>query len=125
MRTSCSPSPRCDGQSPFHLLGWSCEAGEAGEMLDGVFHSPTGGRGGDNVMELQDPALDRLIEEADQSADEAGRAKVLRSALRRIAALRAVVPLVIQPEAFALSSRIRWDPPADFSLRLAAIRPAI
>src|SRR6185503_6728494 len=55
------------GRSDFHLIGWACESGDAGDALDHLAHSPVEGRmGGTNTLGLADPELDRLIEESDR-----------------------------------------------------------
>lgn len=107
------------GESVFHLLGWACQSGEAGGVLDGMMHSRGGGvLGGDNTTGLADPTLDRLIEESNSATSLPERAACLRRALQRVAQLRPVLPLVVQTEAVAMSKRVRWDPPLNFALRL-------
>jgi peptide/nickel transport system substrate-binding protein len=113
------------GESAFHLLGWACQSGEAGGILDGMLHSRGGGLlGGDNTTGLADPTLDRLIEDSNAATSLQERALALRRALRRVAELRPVLPLVVQTEAVAMSKRVRWDPPLNFALRLKDMRPA-
>jgi peptide/nickel transport system substrate-binding protein len=107
------------GESVFHLLGWACQSGEAGGVLDAVLHSRGGGLlGGDNTTGLADPTLDQLIEDSNEAKTLQARTAALRRALRRVANLRAVLPLVVQTEAVAVSKRVRWDPPLNFALRL-------
>lgn len=53
-----------------------------------------------------------------------GRFELLTAAVRRVAEIRPVIPLVIQPEAVATSRRIVWKPPINYALRLADMRPA-
>jgi peptide/nickel transport system substrate-binding protein len=112
------------GRSDFHLTGWACESGDAGDALDHLAHSPVEGRlGGGNSLGLADPELDRLIEESDRSQGRLERVQRLQAALQRLAELRPVLPLVVLTETAVLSPRIEWDPGPHFTLRLEEIRP--
>ena len=113
------------GRSDFHLIGWACESGDAGDALDHLAHSPVAGRlGNTNTLGLADPELDRLIEQSDRSQGRLERVERLQAALQRMADLRPVIPLVVLTEAAILSRRIEWDPSPNFALRLQEIRPA-
>jgi len=112
-------------RSSFHLLGWACQTGEAGDALDGLLHSPSDGLlGSDNTFGLADPELDRLIEESNASVNLADRTAALQRAIRYVSELNVVVPLVVQTESLAISRRIHWEPPVSFGLRLRDMRPA-
>ncbi len=111
------------GRSSFYLLGWACESGDAGDALDSMMHSRTGtSLGTFNTFGLADPELDALIEASNRSLDMADRALRLQAALRRVAALRPVLPLVVQTEAVVLSRRIDWRPPVNLALEPAAMK---
>jgi peptide/nickel transport system substrate-binding protein len=113
------------GGSSMHLLGYSCESGDAGDVLGALLHSAAGGGLGSlNSMGLADRALDRLIEEADAARTDTERAHRLRVAVARAAELRAALPLVIQTEAVVLSRRLAWDPPLNMALSPEDLRPA-
>lgn len=112
-------------ESPFHLLGWSVETGEAGDALEYLFRTPDGGvLGTENTTGVSDAELDRLIDEASRATTIESRTTLLIQAMRRVAALRPAIPLVVQPEAMALSARIAWEPPLGNALKLATARPA-
>ena len=112
-----------NGRSDFHLLGWACETGDAGDALDSVLHSPAAGTlGSFNTVGLADRELDALIEEANRSSGMAERTTRLQAALARVAALRPVVPLMVQAETLVLSPRIAWDPPYTMALQPADVR---
>jgi peptide/nickel transport system substrate-binding protein len=113
------------GGSRMHLLGYSCESGDAGDMLGSLLHSSTGGALGSlNSVGLSDPRLDDLIRDADRARTNAERARLLRLAVTRAAELRATLPLVVQTEAVALSRRLSWDPPLNMALNPEELRPA-
>jgi peptide/nickel transport system substrate-binding protein len=106
-------------RSSFYLFGWSCETRDAGDALDALVHSPTPeGKGVNNYEGLTDPELDALIDEADRPSDAFSRSQLFGRALARVAELRAVVPLEIQPETMAVRTSVAWEPPLDFGLRL-------
>lgn len=106
-------------------MGWAFETGDAGDILAQVFHTPEGGLlGTENTTGLADPELDRLVDGANSSRTPQERADLLRAAVRRAAEVRCVIPLVIQPESFATSPRLAWNPPLNYSLQLADLRPA-
>ncbi len=112
------------GASAFHLLGWSCESGEAGDVLDAAFRSPSAGFvDSDNSLGLADPDLDRLIDASNASVAVAERSELLQAAVARIAALRVALPLVVQAEAVAMTRKIRWDPPRNSALLLSEVSP--
>lgn len=112
------------GRSGLHLLGFACEAGDAGDALDQLAYSPGGRLGGVNSAALRDPALDRLIDAANRSTTQHERVENLKLALRRVAGQHAYIPLVVPNNAMLVSRRIDWEPPLDFSLRPADMRPA-
>lgn len=112
-------------ESAFHLLGWAVETGEAGDALEYLFRTPDGGvLGTENTTGTSDPDLDRLIDEAARATSIEARTATLMQAMRRVAALRPVVPLVVQPEGVAFAARIAWQPPLGNALELATARPA-
>lgn len=112
-------------ESSFHLLGWACESGDAGDALDTLLHSPTAGLlGSANTTRTSDPTLDSLIDAGNRSAAGAERTAHLQAALARAAELRPVIPLVVPTEAAAVSSRIRWETPWNLALRIEDLRPA-
>jgi peptide/nickel transport system substrate-binding protein len=111
-------------QSSFHLLGFACEAGDAGDALDQLAYSPGGRLGAINSAGLRDAEVDRLIDAANDSATPFHRLQNLRRALGRLAALRSYVPLVVPNEAVLVGGRVAWEPPLDLGLRPADMRPA-
>lgn len=112
------------GDLSFFLAGWACQSGEAGEALDSLFRSRQAGLGGENFLGLADPEVDRLIDAANSSDTLAGRLEHVRAAMARLAELRPILPLVVQPEAVAMSRRVSWSPPMNYAFRLESLRPA-
>jgi len=112
------------GRSKFHLLGWECQSGEAGQALDSIIRSRTSALGGSNTTGLADAELDELIDRTNSTLDPRERTALLQEAMRRVAELRVIVPLLVQAQAVAVSRRIRWEPPIGFALRVADMQPA-
>ena len=113
------------GGSSMHLVGYSCESGDAGDILGSFLHSPTGtALGSLNSTGIADPELDRLMDEADRARADAERAVRLRRAAARAGALRAALPLVVQTETVVLSRRLAWEPPFNMALAPEDVRPA-
>lgn len=110
--------------SQSHLFGWACESGDAGNVLDAVFHGKGEEGGSSNYAGLADPELDRLIGAANAATTLPERTALLQTAVARVAELRPVIPLVVQTEALLLSKRIRWEPSINLALRVAEIRRA-
>jgi peptide/nickel transport system substrate-binding protein len=111
------------GEAAFYLLGWSCESGDAGDILDSMFHTPVDGSlGSYNTLGLSDSELDRLIDQSNRSVDVAQRTAGLQAAMARVAELRVAIPLVVQTEALALSPALEWEPPLTLALELADVR---
>jgi peptide/nickel transport system substrate-binding protein len=112
------------GRSSLHLVGFACEAGDAGDALDQLAYSSGNRLGAINSAGLRDAELDRLIDAANNSTSTFDRLQNLRRALGRLAALRAYVPLVVPNDAVLVGKRVAWEPPLDLGLRPADMRPA-
>jgi peptide/nickel transport system substrate-binding protein len=113
------------GRSDAHLLGWYCASGDAGDVLEGLLHTPGGGVvGAWNTLGWSDPELDRLVDLSNSAPVKVERYRFLRQAMSRVARLRPVLPLVFPTVSFVVSSRIEWDPPLDTALRPEHVRPA-
>jgi peptide/nickel transport system substrate-binding protein len=113
------------GGSPFHLLGYACEAGDAGDALDQLAHSRSGEvLGSYNSGGLRDARLDQLIDAGNGTASSQDRTRSLQDALQRLSELDVYVPLAIPDEIMLVSRRIAWEPPLNFALRPADMRPA-
>ena len=107
------------GEAQLYLFGWGCDTLEAGDVLNGAFRSraPSGERN-DNYQGLADAEIDRATDEAGRAQEADERLSQLRTAMNRIRAIRAAIPLVVMPETIAFSKRISWSPPPTFVLRL-------
>ena len=113
------------GEAQLYLFGWGCDTLEAGDVLDGAFRSrAASGARNDNYQGLADAGIDRATDAASRAPHVGERLAHLRTAMNRIRAIRAAIPLVVMPETIAFSKRITWSPPPTFVLRLHEIRQA-
>ncbi len=113
------------GNSEFHLLGWASESGDGADVFEVLFPPPGEESGNWNASGLVDERLDRITREAQSTTNLRARAEVLRRAFTRLAELRPILPLVVQPEAVVYDARrVAWDPPLSLALRPLDLRPA-
>ncbi|HSE43234.1 MAG TPA: ABC transporter substrate-binding protein [Acidobacteriota bacterium] len=107
------------GKSDFTLVGFSCETLNASLALDMIMRSPHPDKKiNQNYQGLSDPELDRLIDLAWREPSLKTRTEYYAQALKRIADIRAIVPLEVQPETIAMSNKVIWEPPITFGLRM-------
>ena len=113
------------GGSQFHLLGWASESGDGADVFEVLFPPPEeAGSGSSNASGFVDARLGEIVREAQSSTNLRERADVLRRAFRRLAELRPILPLVVQPEAVVYDARrVAWDPPVSLALRPLDLRP--
>lgn len=112
------------GRSAFHLVGWACGSGEAGEALEALVATRRESFGLANSSGFSDPELDALISEADRAVEPEVRMTRLQRAIARVAEARPVLPLLLQTEAILVSRRVDWQPGLDFRLRVEDMRLA-
>jgi peptide/nickel transport system substrate-binding protein len=120
------------GRSDFHLLGWASESGDGADTFEVLFPAPGDKNARANPVLAQtnasgfyDAELAAITREAESSSNLQARAAVLRRAFARLAALRPVLPLVVQPEGVLYDpARVRWNPPVNLALRPGDLSPA-
>jgi peptide/nickel transport system substrate-binding protein len=114
------------GGSNLFLLGWASESGDGADVFEVLFPPPAQPlRGSSNATGFADARLDAITREAQSRANLRERAAVLRGAFTRLAELRPILPLVVQPDAVVYDRRrVSWDPPVSLALRPRDLRPA-
>ena len=120
------------GGSDFYLLGWASESGDGADTFEVLFPAPGEKSASANPTAAQtnasgfyDAELAAITREAQSSTNLQARAAVLRRAFARLAELRPILPLVVQPEAVVYNARrLRWDPPVTLALRPGDLHPA-
>ena len=108
------------------LFGWGTGTAEASDPLiaQNATFDPAKGRGAANRGRYSNPALDKLIDQALGTADDAAREKLLQQAQRMVFADVALIPLHIQKNIWATRSGITYVPTIGEDLMLVNIRPA-
>jgi len=101
---------------PLALHSYGASTGDAGNSLSAMLHTPREGYGTFNLSSYSSPALDALIERADQELDPTTRRSTLEDAMRLVAEEVPVVPLVVRHDLHALRKDLVWRPAA-FRLR--------
>ena len=96
---------------PLFLSAWSNVMGDAGYTLNNIFHSidPARKMGGTNRASYSDPVTDSEIDAALTESDPDKRLTLLRSADRRVADARVLLPLFTAPVVLASKSNIAYD----------------
>lgn len=111
-------------QMDLRLLGWSSDSGDAAGVLEAVFRTPGPEGSPGNYMGLSDATLDGLIDDALGASTLAERSGLLRRAVRRVAEIRPVIPLVVEPQVFLVSQKVAWEPPLNLAIRGSDFRRA-
>lgn len=112
------------GDSQLFLVGWASETGDGADVF-GVLFALSGNGGGYDGTGLRDPTLEAIVREVHSTSNLNARSEVLRRAFTRLAALRPILPLVVQPEAVVYDARrVDWNAPLNLSLEAGDLRPA-
>jgi peptide/nickel transport system substrate-binding protein len=107
---------------PLALHSYGASTGDAANSLAAMLHTRTAESGTFNLSGYSNPALDHLMERADQELDPAVRRGTLESAMRLVADDVPVVPLVVRHDLYAIRRDLTWTPAA-FRLRALDVTP--
>ena len=96
---------------PLFLSAWSNMMGDAGYTLNNIFHTiePARKMGGTNRTAYSDAVTDQEIDAALTESDPVRRLGLLKSANRRIAEARVVLPLFTAPVVLASKAGITYE----------------
>jgi ABC-type oligopeptide transport system substrate-binding subunit len=92
-----------EAENELFLFSWNFRIADASPFLDAIVHSrdPLRGLGSFNGAAVDDPELDRLIEEAAHETRSEARLELLQLVLADVSSVHAYLPL-FQPAALAL-----------------------
>ena len=112
------------GELPLFYYAWACSTGDATEFLNTSVHSrkEVEGLGVENYAGFSDPAVDALLDAADQELDAVKRLGLLQQAQRRVLAELPVLPLTIRWGFLGVSSRVEVTTRHDERIWVAAFR---
>ncbi len=107
------------------LFGWGTGTAEASDPLiaQNATFSSTKGWGASNRGRYSNPELDKLIEQAVGTADDAAREKLLQQAQRMAFDDVAIIPLHIQKNIWATRAGFSYVPTVGEDLRLVDVKP--
>ncbi|HEX6142514.1 MAG TPA: ABC transporter substrate-binding protein, partial [Geminicoccaceae bacterium] len=99
----------------FILVGWGSGTGEASSPLKSLIatHDPDRGMGASNRGRYSNPDVDRLIDEALATVDDAKREKLLQDATRLAMEDYAIIPLHFQVNTWGTRPDLRYVPRTD------------
>jgi peptide/nickel transport system substrate-binding protein len=108
------------------LFGWGTGTAEASDPLiaQNATFNPTKGWGAANRGRYSNPDVDKLIEQALGTADDAAREKVLQQAQKVVFDDTALIPLHIQKNIWATRTGLTYVPTVGEDLHLVDVRPA-
>jgi peptide/nickel transport system substrate-binding protein len=108
------------------MLGWGNLNGETGYTLGAIVHSNDGKQdlGSSNHTGYANPALDKVIEEAVQTADEARRKALLQQAMTLALADLPLIPIVTLATSWAgTAGKVSYVPRVDEDTLAYYVRP--
>jgi peptide/nickel transport system substrate-binding protein len=108
------------------LFGWGTATAEASDALIAQLATwdAAKGWGAANRGRYSNPALDKLIEQAVGTADDAAREKLLQQAMKLAMDDVGLIPLHIQKNIWATRTGLTYVPTVGEELRLVDVRPA-
>jgi ABC-type transport system substrate-binding protein len=107
------------------LFGFAYTAGtgDASDLLDAVFHSPSASSGALNASGYSSAAFDRLVDEAGRVLDPYQRRRLMSEALAILREDLPAIPLAVRSNLYAVSEEIDWTPRQDRRVRAQDMRP--
>lgn len=107
------------------LFGFAYAAGtgDASDLLEAVFHSPSASSGAHNTSGYSNAAFDRLVDEAGRLLDPYERRRLMSEALSILREDLPSIPLVVRSNLYAVRDDIAWSARQDRRLRAQDMRP--
>lgn len=107
------------------LFGFAYTAGtgDASDLLEAVFHSPSASSGALNASGYSNADFDRLVDEAGRVLDPYLRRRLMSEALAILREDLPAIPLAVRSNLYAVSGEIEWTPRQDRRVRAQDMRP--
>jgi peptide/nickel transport system substrate-binding protein len=104
-------------KSSLVMTGWSEEI-DTGSMANTLFYSrgKNPAKGGSNRCHYSNDEYDKLIDEADETADIAKRTELVERSARIILDDVGIIPLLFNQDIYGLKTKVRFTPRADKSI---------
>lgn len=106
------------------LFGFAYTAGtgDASDLLDAIFHSPSASSGALNTAGYSNAAFDGLVDRAGRTLDPYQRQKLMSEALALLREDLPAIPLVVRSNLYAVSDGITWTARQDRRVRAQDMR---
>ncbi|HYN40949.1 MAG TPA: ABC transporter substrate-binding protein [Thermoanaerobaculia bacterium] len=107
------------------LFGFAYTAGtgDASDLLDAAFHSPSASSGALNSSGYSSAAFDRLVDDSGCILDPYDRRRLMNEALAILREDLPAIPLVVRSNLYAVSDEITWAARQDRRVRAQDMRP--
>ncbi len=123
-RSASSGGPNGEPKYSFILVGWGSGTGEASSPLRSLIHTvdKAKGFGASNRGRYSNPDVDKLIEEALATVDDAKRAALLAEATQLAMDDVAIIPLHYQVNTWAVTKGLTYVPRTDERTSLRSLK---
>lgn len=110
----------------LYMAGWMDGSADSGSAFDFLVHTrvPSLAYGTANGGGYSNPEVDHLIEQSSREMEPARRIALLEQAMQITMGDFAILPLHIEHNVTALSTRFRWEPRSDELLFVNSIAPS-
>ncbi len=114
---------RISRDTSFYMLGWFDSSADSGGAFDFLIHTPDASRayGIGNGGGYSNKEVDRLIERSSEEMSPSNRGALLEKVMEQIMKDLPLIPLHIENNITATSSRIQWQPRSDELLIVSEI----
>jgi peptide/nickel transport system substrate-binding protein len=111
------------GELDLFGFAFTAGTGDASDLLDSVFHSPSASSGALNTSGYSNASFDRLVDEAGRVLDPYQRRRLMGEALAILREDLPAIPLVVRSNLYAMSDEIVWTARQDRRVRAQDMRP--
>jgi len=111
------------GQFAVSVQGYSCTSGDASEFLTFGLHTPKElqGHGTGNYAGYSNPEVDKICESNLQILKPRTRLEALQKSMKLVSEDIPYLPLLITPDLYIVSSRVKWTPTVTGELKIKNI----
>jgi len=111
------------GGLDLYPFAYTAGTGDASDLLDAIFHSPSASSGALNSSGYSNAAFDRLVDGAGRLLDPYERRRLMGEALAILREDLPAIPLLVRSNLYAVSDEITWTARQDRRLRAQDLRP--
>ena len=112
------------GELDLFGFAYTAGTGDASDLLDAIFHTPSVSSGSLNTSGYSSPAFDQLVDHAGRLLDPYERRRLMTEALAILREDLPAIPLVVRSNLYAVSDQITWTARQDRRVRAQDMRPS-